>query len=401
MEFLDLEWLDNRFHIYRKNLEAELEESKQFLEENWLDFYVKPEMHLRINERETKPISLVDHVKNRETKNNFTITGEPGIGKTTFMRWAALQLCKDDLLPIHFYLGAYSGQGDLNTHLMRAVEEHDKELGKGLKQNLLSKLRSGNAVFLLDALDEASGPQTEVLGKLKDFIALYPKNYFLMSVRTNLKPSPTYMNGFSEVEMQLFTKDNISEYLDKKLTQKDAEKLKQKIKDLGLDDFCQLPLMLRFVTELKDELDEQIKNKAHLYERFLFHKFTTRERTEKERDYFGAQRKIDALAELAFTMQTDKSLIEEFGGKKIRYDLTQKFLEDQIKGEPKLKLDFFHEIWNNGLLVERGDHCQFLHLTIQEYLVARAVKNKLDSKEFTIPEFVDKYVRQESDIYAG
>lgn len=398
MEILYVEGINDIPRSYWVSLKKALKKAGEFMEKDWYNFFIEPKLVLEKEDKERKLLGLEDIIKRKE---NFVITGEPGIGKSSFLRWAGIWLCEKGKdykkLPVHLHLIKYSG--DLKDTLNTEVGKHSKELvSKGYKENLDTKLEKGEAVFLLDALDE-TGKVSDTSDKIKELVSdpIYGKNKFIVSLRTNIY-TPALLPDFQELKMQLFSEEQIKEYLTKKLKE-ESEKVYQKILEFNLLDFARLPLMLKFISDLRGEL-EGIKNKADLYERVLINEFSKREREEKGRDDFDVYKKIEAMAELAFYLQTDKEIIKEYGGRLIGFNETRNFLRNQVSGRDEYQTNFFNEIWKNGLLVKEGDLCRFLHLTIQEYLAARAIKKKLDEGKFTVREFVDKYVKYEDEIFS-
>ncbi len=411
-----MEGVGNTFSAYTSKLEEELKKSGEYMEPDWFDFFVEPKLILenKREKEERQELTLDDILKRKE---NVIITGEPGIGKSSFLRWAGIHLCRDyELLPVHVHLINYSG--NLKNHLLSEIGKCDPALIDPDYQDydqLSVKLRDGKVVFLFDALDEA-GKIEQVAEQIKELRAepQYRNNQFIVSVRTNIY-APNQLGDFVELKMQPFTEDQIKTYLKQKLGDKDQTVSSRLHSDAQLMDLCKLPLMLRFITEISGEL-EGITNKAKLYERFIDQRFLTREEREKGSTDTYRKAKIDILAELAYFMQTDKTVISEYGGRRIDTGAGYEFLLNKA-GKHKLLSsknvgEVVDEIKANGLLIKEGREVstyRFLHLTIQEYLAARAIKLRVTDEEvpfssgvekMSIKEFMDRHVRYEDKTFS-
>ena len=218
--------------------------------------------------------------------------------------------------------------------------------------------------------------------------------------------------------MQPFTEEQIQKYLEQKPELKggNSKVVYDRLhSDAQLMDLCKLPLMLRFITEISGEL-EGITNKAKLYERFIDQRFFTREEREKGSTDTYRKAKIDILAELAYFMQTDKAVISEYGGRRIDTGMGYELLLDRAGKHKHLSSkdvgEVVDEIKANGLLIKEGREVstyRFLHLTIQEYLTARAIKMRVTAEEvpfvsgvdkMSIKDFMDRHVRYEDKTFS-
>ncbi len=418
---VQMEGMGNTFNTYISSQEKELKKCGEYMEPGWFDFFVEPKLVLEIKdetrgkEGKCQELTLEDILTR---KDNVVITGEPGIGKSSFLRWTGIHLCQNyeqlGLLPVHVHLINYSG--NLEDDFQKAIGKCDSKLVdpdyRGYDQ-LSVKLKDGKVVFLFDALDEAGKIEqvSEEIKKLKTSRE-YGNNRFIISIRTNIY-APSLLGDFVELKMQPFTEDQIKTYLKQKLGGNKA--IQDRLHgDAQLMDLCKLPLMLRFITEVQDL--EGITNKAKLYERFIDQRFLTREEREKRSHGKYAPTKIDILAELAYHMQTDKEVIADYGGRRISTFLGDNLLLDKAGKHNHLTREdvqrVVDEIKANGLLIKEGREVstyRFLHLTIQEYLSARAIKMRVTDEivpfssgveKMSIKEFMDKHVRYEDKTFS-
>jgi len=441
--FQILELFGDRFLLYKQTLQKEMDSSKSFMEGNWGQFYVEPELVLREEgkEKERKFQNIAQILElGKEAKREFIVTGEPGIGKTTFLRYATKELCdKEGLLPVHIRLSDYSG--DLENHIKNASAKLDVDIAGALKDNFVAEWKAGKTIFLFDALDETRSIN-QATAQIQTLRELYPNNYYFITVRTNQFLPGSWAN-FSRMEMERFSENKVKEYLNKRLGESEGESVYEKIKEFQLEDFSRLPLMLRFITEIKDKLGK-IKNRSDLYQQFIEQRFSGREENEKleeQRALIPPSYKIQVLSELALFMQTDKKTIDDFGGNKVEYYLAYTKLIDWAGKHKKLAKwkaigegesltpprlltpqEIVAEIKSNGLIVKSfsgsAKTYRFLHKTVQEYLAACAIANRVEGRmgnifdvsqiqkdTFSVPynisirDFIEKYVKYEDENF--
>ncbi len=399
------------FLDYRKQLKEGLETDEK-METDWVSFYQQPKLEVV---KEDEKHEIIDFSDILEEGEDCAVIGEPGIGKSTFLKWIGHYLCSDhqNKLPVFIDLAAYGGSDDdkLSEYIIGKTG-----LSEMLKDNLNSALGARNVVLLFDALDECPAdniiPQLNTLKNSAD----YSGNQFVLSSRLNYCYGQE-LGEFQQLKIQPFSQEEIKEYLKKKLGNGDT--VYQKLFEMNMLELCSLPLMLRFATEVADELDE-FTNRTSLYQLFIQKKFMGREGKEKQKREFArdeAIKEIDILAELALFMQTDENTIGKHGGNRIYSVRANELLNQGISelagystGEGIKKIR--DEIRASGLVLHdsQDETFYFLHKTIQEFLAAKAIASRVKGRktldilpkikgEFSIKKFMDSYVRYEDTIF--
>lgn len=131
---------------------------------------------------------------NRIHKHNLLITGEPGMGKTTLLRYLAWHLAHEGLgdpkvkLPILLVAQplAETLLRQPDRSLVQLVQEQLRQSGFTVEAPWLTEqLQNGRCVLLFDALDEIVNPEAWMLfgGWLNDQATLFRKNQFIATTR--------------------------------------------------------------------------------------------------------------------------------------------------------------------------------------------------------------------------
>ncbi|MEM1255669.1 MAG: NACHT domain-containing protein [Cyanobacteria bacterium P01_H01_bin.21] len=121
-----------------------------------------------------------------EEHNNFFVYGEPGSGKTSYLKWLAMQ-CRDgvmleNLVPIFVEI-RHLATGFHTNKLLDFVEKTFKHLGFS-RGDVQKVLESGSAIFILDGLDETpSSEHGSVEMMVEQLLRDYTKCRFIFSSR--------------------------------------------------------------------------------------------------------------------------------------------------------------------------------------------------------------------------
>jgi predicted NACHT family NTPase len=325
--------------------------------------------------------------------DKLLILGKPGAGKTTFLKWLALQ-CKEselyhDRVPMFVTLKEFaeaSGQPTLLEFLAQQLENCGIEAALDTVECLL---RSGRGFVFLDGLDEVRVEDSDrILNTIRRASEQFDGNQFVMTCRIAAKEYT--FEQFTEVEVADFNAEQIADFTNKWFLPNDPTKAEEFPKELekhpGLQELATNPLLLTLLCLVFEEQAGFPANRSELYKEgvdVLLKKWDVKRNIKREQVYkqLSLQRKEDLLSQVAF-MTFMRS----------EYFFKQKFVEEEIRDyicnlpnasdDPEaLQLDSEAVLKSieaqHGLLVERARGIySFSHLTFQEYFTARQFKEK-------------------------
>lgn len=327
-----------------------------------------------------------EEIANRLQK--FIVLGKPGAGKTTFLRYLALAVFKEQSLikkrrlPIFVALRDWA---DRNLSLVEYIAGQFDICGfeqAGLFVERL--LQQGNCLVLFDGLDEVSQETRldDILRELRDFSEKYSGNQFVMSCR--VAAYNHWFEHFTDVEMADFNDAQIETFVKNWFSgePKTAKECLERLKGSAqLRELATIPLLLTLLCITYGEINDFPANRAELYKEAidaLLRKWDSSRRIRRDDPYkqLSLKRKEDMFARIAFgTFTENKYFIRE-------RDLT-KMIENFIANMPgfevkKLEVDSRQVLQtiesHHGIFVERakGIH-SFAHLTFQEYFTAKFI----------------------------
>ncbi len=316
------------------------------------------------------------------------IWGKPGAGKTTFLKYIAMECLAERLgtncLPIFLSLKEFAekpGQPEL-LHYIKY-----KFVDTGVKIEVIEKLLNhGKALFLLDGLDEVlekdSHRVISQIQQLADHLH-YGKNQFLITCRIAAKEY--LFQGFREVEVADFDEEQIRVFVTKWFQSKNpakAEKFMEKLADNEpIQELASSPLLLTLLCLVFGELTNFPHNRAELYEEgvdILLKRWDGKRGIERDQLYknLSAKRKEDLLSLIA--LETFRQ-----GNYFFKQKVAETYIAQSIENLPDAKSDpealrldsedILRSIEaNHGLLVTRAKGIySFSHLTFQEYFATR------------------------------
>jgi predicted NACHT family NTPase len=330
-----------------------------------------------------------------ERHDKLMILGKPGAGKTTFLKWLALQCNSGNFnqhrIPLFVTLKEFAeteGEPNLLAFIAKQLTEYGIENAEFVGAKIL---QAGRAIVLLDGLDEVKAQdQDRVLNTICQTSEQFDGNQFLITCRIAAKEYT--FDKFTEVEVADFDDKQIADFVYKWFHKKDPIKAEEFPNELaaypGLKELATNPLLLTLLCLVFEEGGRFPANRSELYKEgldVLLKKWDAKRNIRREEVYkqLSLQRKEDLLSQVAYT-----------AFERSDYFFKQGFVEEQIRDYicnlPKantdaeaLQLDS-EAVLNSiaaqhGLLVERARGIySFSHLTFQEYFTARWFKEKAD-----------------------
>ena len=354
----------------------------------------------------------VPGLKAVERYPKLMILGKPGSGKTTFLKYLAIQCSYGEiftnLVPIFITLREFAEAKNQPTYL-----EFMTQLLSSCNvaiDEIIEILKEGRCLILLDGLDEVTEEDTHrIIKQIQEFSSKYYQNQFVITCR--IAAQEYTFEKFTEVEIADFNPTQIKSFITKWFQSKEninlpsnnleiagsnAERCLQQLQsNPPIRELATNPLLLTLLLLEFEDAGDFPSNRAELYKQgitTLLRKWDAKRgiiRRDEIYKKLSVQRKKDLLSQIALTtfehkdyffkQQTIESYITDFIRNLPDAQTDPKLL--QLDSEAVLKsIEAQH-----GLLVERARGIySFSHLTFQEYFTARKIVNSSGPKALEI-----------------
>lgn len=337
-------------------------------------------------------------------KPKLFVLGKPGAGKTTFLKFTALQALRSDTfdkphIPVFIRLREWADVGgSLLDFIVRVFDTNGYPEAKAFAERML---KQGRGLILLDGLDEVTGDRTKAIQEIERFCNKYRKNRFVMSCR--IAASDYVFESFADVEMADFDDEQIQSFSTKWFSKqpKKATTFWNKLnrpENKPIKELAGTPLLLTMLCLTFDEVQDFPKNRAELYKESidaLLKKWDSSRSIEREGIYknLSLQHKEALLSRIAVqTFAQDQYFIHQ--------DRMESLIQDFIRHLPDVDADLLHADAEavlktieaqHGLFVERAHRIySFSHLTFQEYFTARYIVDHRN--EGTLERLLDQHL---------
>ncbi len=324
-------------------------------------------------------------------KQYLMVLGQPGAGKSTFLRKIGLEALKGkqggfehNRIPVFLELKSFTSS---EIEIEKVIVEEFKICGFPSSEQFIAKaLEQGKLLILLDGLDEVPTVNTnEVISKIQNFVDRYDKNRFIVSCRiaayrNNFQRfADVKLADFDDTQIQQFIGNWFQSEVDKQAgTAQKCWELLQKLEYAAAKELAHTPLLLTFLCLNYDRSQNFPNNRSVLYKkalRILLEEWAAEKRIQKEEIYQGLSTELEEslLSEIAYTgFESDKLFFSqrEVVGEIKTFLATNLNVPKHLDGEAVLKAIEVQQ----GILVERAeDVFSFSHLTLQEYLTAQYI----------------------------
>jgi predicted NACHT family NTPase len=313
------------------------------------------------------------------------VLGKPGAGKTTFLKYLAMQCMTANFLPDHVPIFV--------TLKAFAESERRPSLLKFIGGDAVTLvLSAGKALILLDGLDEVREEDTKrVISQIEQLSQQYSNNHFVITCRIAAKEYT--FGSFTEVEVADFNDEQIQAFAGNWFRAKGdpdrAELFWQKLRESQrIKELATSPLLLTLLCLMFEDTTSFPANRAELYKEgldVLLKKWDGKRKIERDMVYknLSLKRKEDLLSQIALTTFADKAYF-------FKQRQLEDYISDFIRNLPDAKTDaealhldseaVLKSIEaHHGLLIERAKGIySFSHLTFHEYFAAREIVESRD-----------------------
>lgn len=329
--------------------------------------------------------------------SNTFIIGQPGSGKSTFLKTLAKEIIEQNSLrnETEFYpiIISFSMLSEANYDIKEAINAYfQQDMYKKLGINGSKLIEDNKCVIFIDALDEI--PSNDEKEKAFDCICKFTVDYPKIRIICTSRPSDFIIeqctaHGFIALEIDDINRREIEHFIDTYF--KDdiikSKRLLKSLKDTGiLDRLPNTPLTVALITIIFDENEVEIPSTiTDLY--LMFTDLLIGKSAIKDTiDIIETNIKQRILAHLAKEMHFKKKI-------SITYDDAKKIIGDYTKsrGQGKINIDELIDnfISNTGFLYKNDkNELQFKHLSFQEFFTAYEI---FHHRQFERTVFIDNF----------
>ena len=383
-----------------------------------------------IGQRVSEPIPMLELLRQQP---GLIILGDPGAGKTTFLKYLAVQLAVGEgvalglgwRLPILIPLSAYANslaQEDISLDNFMSDYYRKQGINLPLKDMLTEALNQGGALFLLDGLDEVQSlaQRALVADRVVAFCTFHQAsgNKFILTSRI-----VGYMDvrlndpGLVECTLVDFDQPEIEEFVDKwslaleqavsggdseaarqVAAEEKAALLKAVAQNRGVRQLATNPLLLTILALMKRQGVTLPERRVELYDQYirtLIRHWTLGRgldrRGSRELDVVETVRVLGALALWMQQTSPGKGLVKQAAAQR---QLTRIYQERGHTDPKRAAREILADARESaGLLVARGQRTYgFIHLTFQEYLAAVGIAQQGQSRLQPVIDLLAEYI---------
>ena len=358
-------------------------------------------------------------VKIANDKQYLMVLGQPGAGKSTFLRKMGLEAMKGKkggfkhgCIPVFIELKSFTST---QIDIEKIIVEEFRICGFPSPDQFIAKaLEQGKLLILLDGLDEVPTVNTnEVISQIQNFVDRYDKNRFIVSCRIaayrhNFKRfTDVKLADFDDSQIEQFIKNWFHSEADQQAeTAQKCWELLQKPEYAAAKELAHTPLLLTFLCLNYDRSQNFPNNRSILYKkalRILLEEWAAEKRIRPEDIYKGLSTELEEilLSEIAYSgFEADKlffsqrEVVEQIKNSLVKNLNAPKHLD----GEAVLNAIAVQQ----GIVVERAeDVYSFSHLTLQEYLTAQYIADNNLIEQLVTNHLCDRRWREVFLLVAG
>ncbi len=347
--------------------------------------------------------------------DGLVILGDPGAGKTTFLKFIALHLALGRgaalglesrlpvLLPLSAYANALAGRDALRLDDFIAAYLHELGSDMPIAEMLTQSLDRGAALILLDGLDEVQDPALRhtVVERVVDFYTLHRRsgNKFVLTSRIvgYRAVRPAAVEGLNECTLVDFESEEIEAFVSRwtaavekqaqgetAVAQADAGRERRELlasihHNAGVRQLAANPLLLTILALMKRQGIALPERRVELYDQYVRTLLSSWNRARglgrPAANDVDVVQTVRILAPLALWMHRENPGVGLVKREALRRRLETIYQERGAERPEEAARQFLSDVREHaGLLLERGPgEYGFIHLTFEEYLAAVAV----------------------------
>jgi hypothetical protein len=360
-----------------------------------------------------------DGLKVANDNKYLMVLGQPGAGKSTFLRRIGLEALKGKhgdyqhgCVPVFLELKRFTtGEVDL----VKAIADEFTICGFPDPLPTTQKwLAQGKLLILLDGLDEVPTQQLDhAITQIQNFADQYKQNRFIASCRTAAYQSQ--FRKFVDVVMADFDDDQIRQFIanwfrsekDKQIgTAQNCWEQLQQSAHVATKELAQTPLLLTLLCLVFDDTQNFPEKRAELYKQaldVLLTKWAAEKRIQRDPIYKDLTLTLETimLGEIAYRgLESDRL----FFSQREVVDQILAFLAGNLNAPQYLDGEVILQAIQvqQGILVERArDVFSFSHLTLQEYLTAQYISDNNLIEQLVSNHLMDQRWREVFQLVAG
>ncbi|MEZ5354259.1 MAG: metallophosphoesterase [Bryobacteraceae bacterium] len=347
-----------------------------------------------------REVPLVDALRSHR---KLLVVGDPGSGKSTFLKRVTHQMCREygDAAPLPVAMGAAALAGHIALHhgkdgpaerwspdwIPLYAAAHCAERNRGLDAEYFrERLKSGGCHVLIDGLDETPDEASRVnmAHLIRDAAAAFDGCRFVVTSRPEGKVA---IRGFEEALIGEVQPAEMLAYLEKlarHLYASDPVKETRFRQDLAaavngrreIRKMTRNPVMLTALAVLQHNEVKLPENRVDLYGSIL--EWLSKQRARKDR--LPATECLLRLRELALAMQDHEDGRQKQAPVAWAGETLARHFGNRERAERFLRA----EQADSGIVVSRGTDIAYWHLTFQEYLAALEIAGWEDGDQHAL-----------------
>jgi len=386
------------------------------------DIFVHPKAILNRSEKLPALDFLKEWIQDDKNNDQVIVSGEYGLGKTTLLKYLSYTYSRKIIssqkgvrIPIYIELSnEFPYRKGIDSVIFKFLKENNIAINKDLLGHLIY---NGAFLFLLDGFDEigyigsnderynnllsiwdlAKGKNKIIIsGRLSYFESIDRENSILKNLNAQLTPNKLINNDL--LNLQFFSEKEVNAFLRRKFTKKThADKAYEFIlKNRALQDMCARPYLLHLTSEmmidLKNTSGMENLNAFQLIELYVNRWITRQQEKGIQSNFYDSNEKIEFIQ--LYFREIAKYLYEnELSYKEIEMVFARKELVKMVNNSTYTFIEgattqgIESEIFTSYFIERRDNKFSFVHKSIFEYFVAKAILDLIEEKKKNKPLF--------------